>query len=127
MSNFKKVEAYEDMAATFQVFIIHWLNEALIRQGIKDKEKRRNIVTDFGIPFAIWKDQYWFKDDDENKVFPFVGFTTNGPTTDKNVDELGDVFLPSFGFSFKEYWNGNIKYYYDELQEKMDDIQTGLE
>ncbi|MDQ2180188.1 hypothetical protein [Marinifilum sp. D714] len=127
MSNFRKEEEYEEMAATFQVFIIHWLNDSLIRQGIKDKETRRKIVKDFGFPFSIWKDQYWFKDDDDNKVFPLIAFSTKGPAADMDIEDLGDVYLPTKGFSFKGYWNGNISYYYDEINENIEEIPTGLD
>jgi len=125
MSNFKKEDTYEDMAATFQVYMIHLLNDSLKKAGIKDKEKRKGIINDYASSFSIWKDQYWFKDTEGNKVFPCISFSEKGPASDLEIKELGDVYFPSNMFSFREYLNGDLDYYFEEINEDISQIESG--
>jgi hypothetical protein len=120
-----KDDAYEDMAATFQVMMIHWLNDALQQAGVEDREKRRAIINDFCFMFGIWKDQYWFRDSSGNAVFPCIAFAQKGPVTDVGLESLGKIFMPSTGFSFKEYVVGNLAYYFDEVGEDVSQIESG--
>lgn len=117
-------DAYEDMAATFQVFMIHWLNDALQQRGVEDPEKRKAIITDFCFMFGVWKDQYWFRDNTGRAVFPCIAFAQNGPVSDLDLAELNDVYMPSEGFSFKEYISGNITYYFDKLCEDISQLDS---
>ncbi len=117
---------YEDMGATFQVYMIHWLNESLKKNGIKAKAKRKEIISDFAFPFSVWKDQYWFKDSDENKVYPCFAFSENGPASDLEISELGKVYFPTHGFSFHGYLNGNLDYYFTEINEDISKIESEI-
>ncbi|WP_282125538.1 hypothetical protein [Marinifilum flexuosum] len=124
MNNFNKDDMYEDMGATYQVYMIHWLNESLKKKGITDKNKRKEIIADFAFPFSVWQDQYWFKDTDGNKVFPCITFSENGPSCDLEINELGKVHFPSSGFSFHDYLNGNLHYYFTEINEDISKIES---
>jgi hypothetical protein len=127
MTNFKNDDDYEDMASTFQIMMINWLNLSLDKAGITSKSKRFEICQDFCFMFSIWKDQYWFKDSSGNKVYPCIAFASNGPAADMDIDKLGTVHFPSRHFSFKEYLSGNMHYYYEEHGEEISEqIETGL-
>ena len=117
-------EQYDEMAATYQVFLIHWLNDSLESAGIEDVKKRRAIIEDFCFVFGVWHDQHWFQDDNDAKVFPVLCFSEQGPAADQTPETLGDTFMPSRSFSFKEYSNGNISYYFEELNEDISSIKS---
>lgn len=125
-SKFENNETYEEMASRFQVYLLHWLNDALLKNGVNDADSRKRIIIDFAYPFSIWLDQYWFEGLPNLKVSPCISFSENGPASQLGYDELGKVIFPSEFFSFKEYLNGNLYHYFEELGEDITKIESGL-
>lgn len=115
---------YEELAATYQVLMMHWLNTSLRESGVTDVGQRRRIVADFCGRFGGWHDQYWFENPGGNMVFPLIAFSTDGPATAMDLDQLRTVNFPNRSFSFSEYASGNILHYFEELREDVGEIRS---
>ena len=125
MTEYKKTDDYEGKAATFQIVMLHQLNEALRDAGIADQAKRREICENFGFAFGVLSDQSWFKDADGTKVYPCIAFSTRGPASEVDPEDLGTVFLPSSMFAFHEYLHGNAAELFEEMQEDLSVVEMG--
>lgn len=119
-----QTEDYEELGASYQVFMIHWLNDALQQEGIEDQAKRRAIINQFCFSFGIWHDQYWFEDSNGKVAFPVLCFCQDGPANSLSPASHGDMFVPNEYFSFKEYVAGNLHYYFDEINEDISKIRS---
>ncbi len=117
-------DAYEEMAATYQVVQMAVLNDILKDCGIKQKKVRRRICEQFAFGMGNFHDQYWFKVNGK-KVYPLLCFSKKFLNVDTKIDELGTVFAPSSGFAFHEYAFGDAVSYFDENKEIASDIEMG--
>lgn len=120
-----KDESYDDMAATFQTMLFHWINDAMQQAGIDSLEARKETLRQFGFVFGVWFDQYWFEDSSGRRVFPLLAFSEQGPPSELEPGELGQVHLPTINFSFKEYAMASIDSYFDEMGEDVTSIPSG--
>ena len=118
---------YEDMAATYQVMLIHWLNDAFKDAKVTDKEMIRKVVNNFFMSMGTFTDQYWFADTEGNRVYPCICFSKAGPAADTELDQHKDVHFPSKFFSWQEYAMSNVDHYFDEMHEDVKEIPHSLE
>jgi hypothetical protein len=119
-------DCYEEIAATYQCLQIDYLNEALLENGIRDSDLRKEICKSFAFHYGVFNDQFWFEANGE-RWFPIIGFTTSSPYPVLEADSLGTVQLRSAAFEFHEYAHGNVAWYFEEHGEDASEIQTGNE
>lgn len=125
-TKFIKDDSYEEIAATYQCIQIAHLNEALIENGIADKELRKKICESFIFENSVFNDQFWFEAEGK-RWYPLSVFTETPTFPVIEVEQLGEVYLRSDAFEFHEYAHGNIDWYFEEKNEDPNDINVGNE
>jgi hypothetical protein len=117
-------DAYEEVAATYQLIQVFTLNEVLKVGGITSIKTRRKICEQFAFAMGNFHDQYWFKSGDQ-KYYPLLCFSEKFLNTDTKVAALGKVLAPSSFFAFHEYVSGAIHWYFTQSKEDASEIEAG--
>ena len=119
-------EVYEGIAPHFQCVLIDALNRALKENGVDDPARRRSICEKYVFETGVLLDQDWVKAKETKKVFPRVCFVDRRLEEDEEADAKAKVYLPAGGFEFHSYAHGSVGYYFDDCQEKLKDVKTGV-
>jgi len=101
-------DAYEEMGASYQCFLVQALDEALRENGVSDASVRQKVCESFLFGLGNFHDQYWFKAADE-RVFPLLCFSKTFLNLDTPVEELGVVYAPFPSFAYHEYAQGAVE------------------
>lgn len=94
---------HDALACTYQCLEARTLNEALLANGISDREKRRKIIADFLFHQGVSLEQFWFKEE-ERRWYPGIYFST----CPLERLEQSTVVVPSreLGLNLHEYAHG---------------------
>ena len=105
---------YEEMWSSYQCVQVAVLDAALRRFGITDVKVLQKVCESFLFEMGNLHDQGWIRPSGGSEpVYPLLCFSKRFLNTDTPIDELGDVYAPSPGFSFHEYAHGNAGLLYE--------------
>ena len=116
-------DAYEEMAATYQVIEIARLNEVLKKHKVSARA-RRKICTDYFFASGVFLDCGWLKASGK-RVWPSLCFAEKPLDPNEGLGGTTKLYAPSQFFSFHEYAHGDIVNYFDENGESVEDIEHG--
>lgn len=118
MNELMRDEIYEEIAASFQLCLVHLANRAL-HDALPNRAERRKAVERLIYVVGRWMDQGSVLAE-EGPFFPYLAFAKPGPAADVELEDIEEVYWPTEMFSFAEYVTGNLDRYYDELLERIE-------
>lgn len=118
MTELKRDEIYEEIAASFQLCLAHLANRAL-HDALPNRAERRMAVERLIYLVGQWMDQESVLAE-EGPFFPYLAFAKPGPAADVGLEDIEEVYWPTEMFSFAEYVTGNLDRYYNELAERIE-------
>src|SRR4051812_37249796 len=105
---------YEEMGSSYQCLQVARLDAALQEHGITDAAVRRKVSESFLFEMGNFHDEGWLKSSaDADRVYPLLCFSKTFLNIDTPIDQIGEVYVPSEGFSFHEYAFGNSGLLYE--------------
>jgi hypothetical protein len=116
-------DAYEEMAATYQMIEIGRLNEVLKKHYIPD-DVRREVCTDYFFDSGNFLDCGWIKVSGR-QIWPSLCFAEKPLDPNEGLGDMTKLYAPSQFFSFHEYAHGDIDNYFDENGESLQGIEHG--
>jgi hypothetical protein len=116
-------DAYDEMAATYQLLEIARLDEILKRSRIPSKT-RRTICEAYFFAAGAFLDSGWLTAEGE-RVFPTLCFADRPVDPDEGLGEITRLHIPSAGFAFHEYAGGAFFAYFDDRAGSVDDLEHG--
>lgn len=117
-------DAYEEVAATYQLLEVARLNDILRRHKVADKA-RRKICEAYFFEASAFLDSGWLRVGEGEQLFPTLCFAERPVDPDEGLGDITKLHAPSPSFSFHEYTGGAISVYFDEQSEAVDDIEHG--
>ena len=114
-------DAYEEMAASYQLVEMARLNEVLRKHKIPVKTRRR-ICEIYFFGAGVFLDCGWLKAEGK-QVFPTLCFAERPVDPDEGMGSITKLYAPSAFFAFHEYVTGDITACFDERA--TEDIEHG--
>ena len=120
-----KENTYEEIDATYQCLEIARLNEVLKQNGIEDVKLREKICGEFIFNSGNFVDSGYYISEGI-KVYPEICFSERSYNEDEGLGEVKELHIPSDYFAFHEHAFGNLGWYFEEHNESIDEIETGI-
>ncbi|MBV9467684.1 MAG: hypothetical protein JOZ57_00390 [Abitibacteriaceae bacterium] len=115
-------DAYEEMAATYQCLEIDRLNTILKQYGMDDKALRQKICAEYFSCNGYFLDAGTFISQSK-QVYPQIAFAERPCDPRRGLGAIETLYVTSASFSFHEYADGDIYWYFDEHNEDVSEIE----